>query len=272
MRIDNDQLEALLEILLEQTGIDLSEYRRTTLSRRVSGRLARLGMNANEYLAVCRDDPDECREVVSSIAINVSSFFRDPVVYEAIAQSVLPRLAEMTNSLRVWSAGCAAGEEAYSIAILIQEELKKTKNTACHPMIFATDIDHDVLTRAEEALYPTNSLNDTKLRIADAYFSRVDDGFELCPAIKHLVHFSANDLLSQNVDAPAESVYGDFNIILCRNVLIYFSESKQVEALERLYRSLATGGYLVLGSSEAMCRELKSRFKTVDARNKIYQK
>ncbi|NQT92631.1 MAG: chemotaxis protein CheR, partial [Lentisphaerae bacterium] len=110
MPIDSHQIDSLLKIVLEKTGTDLTGYRRPTLSRRISDRLARLGLDADQYLSICRDDPDECEAFVNAIAINVSSFFRNPAMFEVLAQSVLPRLIEKKDELRVWSAGCAAGE------------------------------------------------------------------------------------------------------------------------------------------------------------------
>ncbi len=272
MRIDSQQIDSILRAVLESIGTDLTGYRRPVLFRRISDRLARLGTDADEYMSICRINPDECRDLVSAIAINVSSFFRNPVVFEVLAQSVLPRLAQEKDELRIWSAGCAAGEEVYSIAILIQEELKRSKNTRTQPMIFATDIDRDVLKNAGMASYPRESLKDAKLGVVDSYFKSMGSGFKLCAEVKKTVHFSVDDLLSQRAGAPAESVYGSFDLILCRNVLIYFSSKHQKQVLHRLYNSLAKGGYLVLGDSETICRDLKSRLKTIDARNNIYQK
>ena len=274
MPIDSYQLNALLEIVQEKTGTDLTGYRKPTLHRRISERLARMGINADEYLAICRSDKHECTELVNTVAINVSEFFRNPEMFEVIARSILPPLAGEKRNLRIWSAGCAAGEEAYSIAILIREELEKTKHTGCKckPAIFATDIDSSVLKKAKKAFYSRESLKDTKLGIVDAFFSLKKDGFQLCSEVKKMVHFSVNDLLSEKTVSPPESVFASFDIVLCRNVLIYFSERKQVQILEKLYRAMAKGGYLVLGDSETICKDQRSRYKTVDARNKIYQK
>lgn len=272
MRIDDQQTDSLLKIVLKNTGTDLTGYRRPTLSRRISGRLARLGMDAEQYLSVCQTDKDECESLIKAVAINVSSFFRDPIVFETIAKSMLPELIREKKELRVWSAGCAAGEEAYSLAILIREECRRSKNTDCQPVIFATDIDRDVLQEAKEAFYPRERLEDTKLRIVDTCFSPVKDGFQLRPEVKKMVHFSFDDLLADEAFSPAESVYGSFDIVLCRNVVIYFSDEKQEQAFRRLYKCMAQGGYLVLGDSETVLGDSKSRFKTIDAKNKIYQK
>jgi chemotaxis protein methyltransferase CheR len=272
MRIDSDHIDRLLEMVLGNTGTDLTGYRRPTLSRRISERLARLGMDAEQYLDACRNNADECAELVNAVAINVSWFFRNPIVFEIIAQSLLPNLIGKNPELRVWSAGCAAGEEAYSMAILIKEQLARLQDTDVQPVIFGTDIDKNVLQKAKEAIYPRESLKDTTLGTVDAFFAETKDGFELCPEAKGIVHFSFFDLLAKQTSVPPDSVYGTFDIVLCRNVLIYFSAEHQERAAEKLYESMSEGGYLILGDSETICPSVQARLKTVDARNKIYQK
>ncbi len=272
MGVESRHIDALLEVVHENTGTDLTGYRRSTLSRRISQRLSRFDIDAHQYLGVCRNSKDECGKLIDAVAINVSSFFRDSGVFETIASRVLPDLIPGKREFRVWSAGCAAGEEAYSVAILIQDVLERVPNADLQPIIFATDIDEEILKKAEAAYYPRESLKDTKLGIVDTYFSPVKDGFALDPKVKQKVHFSVDDLLSTETVAPPDSIYGSFDIILCRNVLIYFSPKHQKQVLKKLYDSLAQGGYLVLGDSEELSRELKSRFNTYDAGNRIYRK
>ncbi len=273
MPINRRQIDDLLEIVQQRTGKDLTGYRTPMLTRRLSERLERLGVEADQYISLCRNDETECANLVNTIAVHVSSFFRNPVVFEILAQSILPQLIEKTQgALRVWSAGCAAGEEAYSIAILIAEALKRNPGTNMKPLIFATDIDREILTKAERAVYTRESLKDAKLGWVDAWFSSLGNEFKLCDEIKKMVHFSVEDLLSQQTEVPVESIYGSFDLILCRNVVIYFSAPHQEQVLKKLYNALAMGGILVLGESEALVGDLKSRFRTIDAKNKIYKK
>ena len=272
MTISDQQVGTILEVVRTQTGTDLKGYRRLMLTRRMWERMTGLGMDADRYASLCRTDSGECAKLADTLTIHVSSFFRNPIVFEILAQSVFPRLLQQKNEIRVWSAGCAAGEEAYSVAILIQEEVKRLKRTDVEPLIFATDVKRDVLTVAETALYPEESLNATKLGLVNAYFSSEKAGFQLSSDVREMVHFSVDDLLSKQMGAPVESIFGSFDLILCRNVLIYFTEEKQKQILQRLYTSLAKGGTLVLGDSETPYGSIKSRFRTVDARNKIYQK
>jgi len=273
MPINSQQMDDLLEVVQAGTGMDLVGYRTPMLSRRLSERLDRMGMDADQYISLCRSDETECAKLVNAIAIHVSSFFRNPVVFEILAQSVLPRLIENPSSeLRVWSAGCAAGEEAYSVAILIKEALKRNPGAEIHPLIFATDIDRDILTKAERAVYTRGSLKDTRLGWVDVYFSSLGAEFKLCDDVRKMVHFSVDDLLSPQTGVPVESIYGSFDLILCRNVLIYFSAPHQEQVLKKLYDALAIGGVLVLGDCETLVGDLNSRFRIMDAKNKIYQK
>ncbi len=269
---NSQQIDDIVEAVRIQVGSDLTGYSKSVLSNRISERMERLGLDADQYSSFCRADAKECAKLADTVAIHVSSFFRNPIVFEILAQSVLPRLMEEKNEIRVWSAGCAAGEEPYSVAILIQEELKKNQRADVHSMIFATDIDQEILRAAEKAVYSKESLKDTKLHLVETWFSPKADGFELCPDMKKRVHFSTDNLLADHSAAPADSIFGSFDLILCRNVLIYFTQEKQKQILRRLYASLAKGGVLVLGDSEMLCGDLKPRFRTVDERNRIYQK
>ncbi len=272
MQIVDEYVDDLIEVVKETTGTELTGYRRTSLKSRLIQRIERLGMDAGQYLGYCRNSSDECRVLVNACAINVSSFFRDPVVFDIIAQSVLPPLMARDGALRVWSAGCAAGEEAYSIAILVAEALGRRPDIDFQPLIFATDLKREVLEQAKLATYSRDSLKDAKLGLVDSYFFPVGDRFELHPEIKKMVYFSVDDLLSPKTAVPKDSIYGAFDIVLCRNVLIYFSAKRQAQVQEKLYESLAKGGILVLGDSEDVSHELKQRLETMDARNRIFKK
>ncbi len=276
----NPDLINILACLKQTRGIDFSHYRPRMLGRRVAARLAKLGMDDYAlYLQRLENDPAECDELIDVIAINVSSFFRDPIVIEIMSQKILPEMIEKKShlgvrELRVWSAGCAAGEEIYSLAICIKEALKKSDKTWANwtNCLFGTDIDNSALQRAAKAVYPRESLLETKLGVVDKYFEPLAENFMLKLAIRSMVHFSQDDLTSEKTDSPAESVFGEFDLIFCRNVLIYFNRDLQLRVLSKFLRSLVPGGYLVLGSSETLTEEIAPWFKVVDSHNKIYQK
>jgi len=239
--------------------------------------MAILGIEeASEYLKYLRADPSEYERLIDALTIKVSSFFRNPIVFEIIAQRILPQIIKRNKhdevcEIRVWSAGCADGEEAYSIAILICEAVLM-ETARCHPYIFATDISRDALNVAEKGIYRRKSLGTTKLDIFDRYFTDRGDTYEVLPFVRKTVRFSRDDLSSKNRIAPADSVFGDFDLVLCRNVLIYFSPELQKRVCDKLYKTLNKGGFLILGDSESPDPDTERNLITIDSRSRIYQK
>ena len=270
-------LEAVLEELRRARGLDLGDYRRASLERRLAARMARLRLkDPGEYLQRLRSDPLEYDRLIETFLIKVSSFFRDPLVFESLAHRVLPLIIdrhrrEPTRQIRVWSAGCAAGEEAYSVAILLAQALE-VEDFPCLPYICATDISPQALAAAQTGRYHRESLETTTLGILDRFFRPTAEGFEVIPEIRRMVHFSRHDLTSRRSLAPADSVFGSFDLVLCRNVLIYFSLDLQKRVLEKLYRALNPGGGLVIGIFESLPREMEPRLTAIDRPHRIFQK
>ncbi len=270
-------LEAVLEELRRVRGLDLSDYRRATLERRLAARMANLRLkDPGEYLQRLRSDPSECDRLIETIDIKVSSFFREPLVFELLARRVLPSIMERhrrghTRQIRVWSAGCATGEEAYSVAILLAQALED-EDFPWLPYICATDISPEALAAAQTGKYRRESLETTQLVVLDHFFRPTAEGFEVIPEIRRMVHFSRDNLTSRHSFAPADSVFGSFDLVLCRNVLIYFSLDLQKRVQDKLYGALNPGGYLVLGMSESLPPEAASRLIGFDRPHRIFQK
>ena len=270
-------IEQIISEINQKKDIDLNGYRHDMLMRRIIVRMAKLRLNDRKvYLKKLKEDPTECNRLIDTIGINVSSFFRDPIVFEIIEQNILPSvMANKRHSgqkeIRVWSAGSALGEEAYSMAILIHKALKKEPDNWT-PYIFATDIDTSNLKKVKTSLYPRESFISTKVGILDEFFISANNGYEVKSFIKEMVHYSWDNVASPKVIAPAESVFGTFDIVMCRNVLIYFKKELQNKVIEKLYKSIISGGYLILGESESIYTEAKAIFKTIDSKNRIFQK
>ena len=270
-------LEAMLEELSRVRGLDLGDYRRATLERRLAARMARLRFkDPGEYLQRLRSDPLECDRLIETFLIKVSSFFRDPLVFGSLAHRGLPLIIERhrrdpSRQMRVWSAGCAAGEEAYSVAILLAQAME-VEDFPCLPYICATDISPQALTAAQTGRYHRESLETTTLGILDRFFRPTAEGFEVIPEIRRMVHFSRHDLTSRRSLAPADSVFGSFDLVLCRNVLIYFSLDLQKRVLEKLYCALNPGGVLVIGTFESLPREMEPRLTAIDRPHRIFHK
>lgn len=270
-------LKPVLEFLLEHRGFDFSGYQSSMLERRVGERLK--AVNCRDfsayysYLTDCNDEIDKLLDVVT---INVSRFFRDTLVFELIADRVLPcivreKLKNGDTSLRVWSAACARGEEPYSVTILIHELICK-ENQPINQHIFATDIDKNALKDAAKGLYNFDSIKNIKYRILKKYFIPDGDFFNLIPEIREKVSFSMYDMLDKKRAVPPESVFGGFDLVLCRNLLIYFNREYQNLIFDKLYRSLAGRGYLVLGTAERPPRAYRGRLKQMCDFSPIFQK
>lgn len=249
-------LKLILDYLLEKRGLDFSGCHAAMLERRVGQRLAAVTcQNYDEYRSFLEKHNDELDRLVDVVTINVSRFFRDGLTFEFLAERILPaiiqeKIRKMEHSLRVWSAGCAMGEEPYSVAILINELLEKAGVTL-HVHLFATDIDAAALAEAAKGLYSRESVENVKLRLLDKYFTPVREGFRLNQTVKEQVSFSLYDMLDKKHRVPPASIFGGFDLVLCRNLLIYFNTEYQETIFAKLYQALAPNGCLVLGEAEA---------------------
>jgi len=275
----DDLLDKILKKLYKAKGVDFSDYKPCCLKKRLSARMEMLQINdPAQYFEYLCQNPSESDHLLNIFAVRVSSFFRNPVVFELIAQKILPKIITCKKNsgvrqIRVWSAGCASGEEAYSIAILIYEALIHENREEWYPLIFGTDISEESLAMAEAGVYKREALENTKIGIFDKYFfSDCNRYYRISPFIQNMVRFSKDDLASRERFAPADSVFGSFDLILCRNVLIYFSSKLQKRVFNNLYKALDNKGYLVLGDSESLITLTEEKLITLDSRNRIFQK
>jgi two-component system, chemotaxis family, CheB/CheR fusion protein len=264
-----DLLLALLAQLREQTGMDFSHYKRPTILRRLQRRMVATGARQlADYAAYLAQHPEEGDHLVASFLINVSEFFRDPAFYTALRERVLPDLIAYArtqgNVLRIWSAGCATGEEPYSVAILVAEALGDELSQFA-VQIFATDLDEDALAFARRGIYPAAALVSVPEDLRARMFTPLLDGsYEIAPRIRALVTFGQHDL-GQRAPFP------HIDLVLCRNVLIYFTVELQRRALQLFAFALREGGYLALGKAET-ANPLAPYFTPTDERLKLYRR
>ncbi len=260
------EVDKILERLAATNGLDFGAYKRPTILRRLRGRMTAAGQpDVRTYARYLASDPDEHRRLVSSFLIKVTTFFRDPKVMTYLRETVLPdlvRTARQTHKLRLWSAGCATGEEAYSLAIMVAEVLGADLPKV-QVRIFATDVDEDALAFARRGIYARSALNSLSVAQRGAHFSEVDGEFEVSKQIRSMVVFGQHDL---GVRAP----FPRLDLILCRNVLIYFTRETQERALSVFAYSLRAGGRLILGGSESLGR-LAGEFTVENQQLKVYQ-
>lgn len=264
-------IEKLIRKIDEARGIDLGLYRRAYLERRIAARLRTLDLHSYRQYADALDaDPAEYERLLDALTINVTEFFRDKVVWDSIQRNLLKpmlhdKLVGRSRTIRAWSAGCATGEEPYSIAMALLDLLGNDPSRFL-VSVLATDLDAEALARAERGVYENEKLR----RIPPSYqvrFTKMHDKqhFEVTPEVKRLVRFQRFSLF----DEPPMRVV---DLVMCRNVFIYFDRDQQAKVLKHFWHSLSRGGYLVLGRSEKLSPEAMQLFEPIDGKERIYRK
>jgi len=228
-----------------------------------------------KYFKLIINNKYEFHNFIYSISINVSWFFREPLKYEILNNIILPQIIykkkeKKKNTIRIWSAGCSVGQEPYSIAILLRELLVSENNIKIN--IFASDIDKKSLKQAEKANYNYDNIKSVKLELLDKYFTKTGSYYRLIPEIKKYVIFCFFNMLNNNYYVPKESIFGDFDLVLCNNLLMYYNQKSQNLILNKIYRSLKPGGFLLTSSSDGLNEDYKAYFKDVFPGQKIYEK
>jgi len=222
-----------------------------------------------DYAGVLDTDPVEYDRLVETLTINVSKFFRNPETFASIASKVLPELwASKSPLIRIWSAGCATGEEPYSMAVLCREHALATNDAARleRVRILGSDVDKDAVSAASRGRYPTAAFADTSPSVVEKYFALEHGMHTVSPEIRNLVAFETRDLLEGG--GPG----GRVHMILCRNVIIYFTRQTQESLFERFHELLLPGGFLVLGKVETLLGKSREMFAPVSSRERIFRR
>ena len=261
-------LTHFLNLLRDRYRLDFTQYKLPTIQRRLQRRLvATHSPTLAAYATYLETHPEEVHALTTSFLINVTEFFRDPALFTLLQQRVLPALIARAKQegapLRVWSAGCATGEEAYSLGILLAEALGE-ELARWDVRIFATDVDAEAVEFARHARYPASALTHVPAQLVERYFTPENGQFQLVKGVRVLTVFGLHDL---GQSAPFRQI----DLILCRNVLIYFTPELQQRALALFAYALRDGGHLVLGQSESM-GALAPYFAPVDPTLKLYRR
>ncbi|HKT96652.1 MAG TPA: CheR family methyltransferase [Paraburkholderia sp.] len=259
-------LREIMVILRTRTAHDFRHYKRATIMRRIERRLQVNGItDLQSYRDYLHLHPDETQALLQDMLISVTNFFRDKEAFDVLERDVLPSIFEGRSEedrVRVWSVGCATGEEAYSLAMLLQERSLKTPEGASF-QIFATDIDERAITFARTGLYPDAILSDVSPDRVRQFFSKDAAHYRIKKELREHMLFAHHNVLS---DPP----FSRLDLICCRNLLIYLDREAQVEILKMFHFALRPGGILFLGSSES-ADSVSSMFSVVDKRNRIYR-
>jgi chemotaxis methyl-accepting protein methylase len=263
------EFEELTRKISRDRGFACASYKEKCLRRRIAVRMRARGVHAYaDYARVLDSDSAEYDRLLDALTINVTKLFRNWSMYEVLAELVVPALWNAgTAPIHVWAAGCSSGEEPYSLAVLFH------RYAAAHGLsrldrvdVLGTDIDRASLIAAERGVFPESGFEETPAELRERYFS-AQPPFTIAPAIRQHVRFQRRDLLDE---FPAAS--GGFQLITCRNVLIYFDRDTQERLLLRFHEALAPGGFLVLGKVETLLGPVRSRFAAIDARERIFRR
>jgi two-component system, chemotaxis family, CheB/CheR fusion protein len=264
---NSSDLETLLDFLKRARGFDFTGYKRATLERRITKRLQSVGCDGfADYLDYLEVHPDEFGQLFNTVLINVTSFFRDASTWEFLATSVLPRLIarrEEGAPIRVWSAGCATGEEAYTLAMIFAEALGVSEfNDSVK--IYATDADEEALAKARSAVYTEQEVAEVPPPLLEKYFEASDGRYAFRKDLRRHIIFGRHDLIQ---DAPISRV----DLLVCRNTLMYFNAETQAKILQRFQFALNDHGVLFLGRAETLMTHT-STFAPLDLKRRISTK
>ena len=263
------EIDLLIRAIYLKYGYDFSDYSKASIRRRVLGRLSKSGFSTiSEMQHDLLYNPDFFEKLLLDLTVNVSEMFRDPLFFKAVRKTVIPELKKR-HFLKVWHAGCSTGEEVYSMAILLREEGVLDAST-----IYATDVNEAVLDKAKKGIFPIDRMKDYTRNykmagglasFADYYTARYDRTI-MDRDLKSSIVFSDHNLVT-------DAVFGEMDLIICRNVLIYFNRDLQDRVFGLFSESLRVGGFLCLGSKESMMFSKHAKyFESIVKKEKIYRR
>lgn len=257
--------------LLDKRGLDFTEYRLSFLERRVESRLlAHRVEDFASYDKILESQPEELNRLFDTLTINVAEFFRDPAIWAYLEPNVFAPLVKRERSIRIWSAGCASGEEPYSIAIAIKEMVDKTPRHGSIK-IMGSDVDPLALARARRGIYSRSALAKIPQARLEAFFTKrkeMEDGYEVSQDIRSMVKFYEHNYLK-----PPTFLDRAADVIFCRNSMIYLRNEAKNKAVSMFHHMLVPGGYLVLGVTEVLIGEIHyNQFHTVRTHPGVFQK
>lgn len=267
---ENQEYSFLLQKILRNRNIDFSQYRPQVLQRRLEHRFHVTKCESYvDYIMLLNRDPLEYDRLIETLTIKVSEFFRDSMVFELLGDVIIPEIIaqkdnEGSKKVRGWSCGSAHGQEAYSMAMLFREELGH-RVPDFDLNITATDIDKTALAEAPWISYDKKALKKMKAHIIFKYFTSFEDRYIVNDSVRELINFKYHDVTSGN---PVSNM----DLVLCRNLLIYFEKELQEKALMNIYSALNPGGFLILGMTETLPPSMREYFEALDLNARVYMK
>lgn len=264
--LDDDGFTTLTDKITRECGFGCASYKEKCVRRRIAVRMRARGVHTfEEYASVLDVDEREYELLLDALTINVTKFFRNPETFAAIDREIVPGLfARAEPQLRVWSAGCASGEEAYSLAMLMHRHAIGSARRFERVRVLGTDVDRASLDAAERAEYLEPALSDTPSDIRQIYFS-MQPPYRIHGDVRARVQFRQHDLLREPFPESQ-------HLICCRNVIIYFDRATQERLFERFAEAILPGGFLVLGRVETLFGAARALFAPVDGRERLFRR
>lgn len=264
---EEDDIHKIFILLRRQSGVDFTYYKQATIQRRIKRRMLLHKLDRlPEYIRYLQESPTEAEALYNDILINVTSFFRDPDAFAALAAKVFPEITSGKSAdtpVRIWVPGCSTGEEAYSIAISLLEFMGEAAS-GIPVQIFATDVDEAAINKARLGIYPEGIIDDVSPDRLRRFFARTDAGYQISKQIRDLCVFSRQNVIK---DPP----FSRLDLISCRNLLIYLERVLQKKVFSVAHYALKPSGFMLLGSAESI-GEFANLFQLVDQKTKIYSK
>ena len=243
-KLDDNYFKKFRELIYNASGMTFTEINRPILDSRIADLLRGHGnITVDEYYKVVSRDTDELNTLLDSVTTNLTSFFRNLTQLNSFRDEVLDDIIKTrpTHRLKVWSAGCSTGEEPYTLAMILSEKLGPGWNVE----IVASDISFSVLMKASQGFYQTNRITGIPDDLLKKYFIKSGDGYQVCDKLKKMIRFDYHNLKN-------DSGMRDFDVVFCRNVIIYFDQAAQENVIQNIYRCMNKHSYLFLGHSESL--------------------
>jgi len=251
--LDQEQeFHRFVQKIHRKTGLDLSQYKQKQMERRIRSLMKSNNLdNLDHYFSLIDRSKEHFDKFMDHLTINVSEFFRNPVQWEYLQKNILPRLSQGKESLKIWSAGCSTGEEPYSLAVMLNESLPHKKF-----VIHATDLDLEVLRKASVGSYNIKAITNLENRLVAKYFSLQGPNYVVKDEVKKNIRFYQSNLLKDQIEK-------NFDLILCRNVVIYFTEETKFELYKGILAALKPGGVFFTGNTEQIFKSKEIGFQSM---------
>lgn len=265
------------DIFLSLEGMDVAQYDETFLLNSANRRFSETNCaSIEDYLELLENSELERMTYFDNLQIGYSTFFRNALTFDTLEKIVLPELISTvrknnTKDLRIWSAACAAGQEAYSIAMLVEEEMACSEKGKCNCLIFATDRDEEQIETARRGQYARHALENVKLKQLDKWFINCGSTYFIKSELKVNINFSVFDLFDKNYSSPPTSIFGYFDLVFCANLLFYYKENHRKTILDKITGTMSDNGYLVTGETERDILK-KHHFREVYPHSAIFRK